>query len=111
MADVIPADEQSNYETFRDCLSEPVMKALALPDEKPKPKKKRIAKKGSKEKNDINGKSKETEKIISSREAKQTDAEELGDFIEVHLLPCISNTATLTIHYSTSAVSSSPASP
>lgn len=95
MADVIPADEQSNYETFRDCLSEPVMKALALPDEKPKPKKKRIAKKGSKEKNDINGKSKETEKIISSREAKQTDAEELGDFIEVHLLPCISNTATL----------------
>jgi hypothetical protein len=84
MAEVIPADEQPNYETFRDCLSEPVMKALAMPDEKPKPKKKRTAKKNSKEKNEIASKSKEPEsKVISSREAKQTDAEDLGEFIEV----------------------------
>ncbi|KAJ4321872.1 hypothetical protein N0V94_002706 [Neodidymelliopsis sp. IMI 364377] len=48
MADPIPADEQSNYETFRDCMSEPVMKALALPAEKEKPKKKRMAKKSAK---------------------------------------------------------------
>lgn len=84
MAEVIPADEQSNYANFRDCLSEPVMKALAMPDENPKPKKKRTAKRNSKEKNETASKSKEPEsKIISSREAKQTDAEDLGEFIEV----------------------------
>ncbi|KAH7394186.1 hypothetical protein DE146DRAFT_790497 [Phaeosphaeria sp. MPI-PUGE-AT-0046c] len=83
MAEVIPADEKSNYETFRDCLSEPIMKALALPDEKPKPKKKRSAKKSSKEKNNVNGTSRETEsRVISRSEAKQTDAEDLGEFIE-----------------------------
>ena len=48
MAEPIPAGEQSNYETFRDCMSEPIIKALATPIEKPKPKKKRHAKKGSK---------------------------------------------------------------
>ena len=26
MAEPIPAGEQSNYETFRDCMSEPIIK-------------------------------------------------------------------------------------
>ena len=39
MAEPIPAGEQSNYETFRDCMSEPIIKVLAAPIEKPKPKK------------------------------------------------------------------------
>ncbi|KAF1946408.1 hypothetical protein EJ02DRAFT_418520 [Clathrospora elynae] len=40
MAEPIPADEQANRETFRDCLSEPVLKALAAAIEKSKSKKK-----------------------------------------------------------------------
>jgi len=81
MAEPVPADEQSNYETFRDCLSEPVLKALAMPVEKAKPKKKRHVKKGSKEKNYV--KVAEIKSSISHREAHASDAEELGEFIEV----------------------------
>lgn len=86
MAEAIPADEQTNYETFRDCLSEPVLKALAAPDDKAKPKKKRHAKKTSKYKNGTVIRSKEQVEtpIISTREARQSDAEDLGEFIEVH---------------------------
>ena len=81
MVETIPADEQSNYETFRDCLSEPVLKALAAPVEKPKPKKKRHAKKSSKDKNGVREKSKgETE---TNGDAQPSDAEDLGEFIEV----------------------------
>jgi hypothetical protein len=84
MAEPIPAEEQSNYETFRDCLSEPVLKALAAPAETPKPKKKRHAKKGSR-----SGKSEVVEQestqtdVNKSEEAGGTDAEDLGEFIEV----------------------------
>ena len=86
MADGIPADEQSNYETFRDCLSEPVLKALAVPVEKPKPKKKRHAKKSSKDKNGIKEKSTgetKTSGTTSNGDAQPSDAEDLGEFIEV----------------------------
>ena len=86
MVETIPAEEQSNYETFRDCLSEPVLKALAAPVEKPKPKKKRHAKKSSKDKNCNVEKSKgetETNAIISNGDAQPSDAEDLGEFIEV----------------------------
>ncbi|KAI4697700.1 uncharacterized protein J4E84_000833 [Alternaria hordeiaustralica] len=79
MAEPIPAEEQSNFETFRDCLSEPVLKALAAPIEKPKPKKKRHAKKGSKSgKNEIV----KQEVVPTMVEAQETDAEDLGEFIE-----------------------------
>ncbi|KAH4344617.1 hypothetical protein HBH98_134720 [Parastagonospora nodorum] len=80
MADPIPADEQSNYETFRDCLSEPVLKALAMPIEKARPKKKRHVKKGSKEQN--YKRVAEIKSSISHREAQASDAEDLGEFIE-----------------------------
>ncbi|KAI4920351.1 uncharacterized protein J4E92_008570 [Alternaria infectoria] len=79
MAEPIPAEEQSNFETFRDCLSEPVLKALAAPIEKPKPKKKRHAKKGSKDGKDEVVKQ---EAIPTMVEAQETDAEDLGEFIE-----------------------------
>jgi hypothetical protein len=86
MADGIPADEQSNYDTFRDCLSEPVLKLLAAPTEKLKPKKKRHAKKSSKEKNGIVVKSKgetKTNNTVSNGDSQSSDAEDLGEFIEV----------------------------
>jgi hypothetical protein len=80
MAEPIPADEQSNFETFHDCLSEPVLKALAAPIDKPKPKKKRHAKKGSKSgRNEIV----KQEVVPTVVESQETDAEDLGEFIEV----------------------------
>jgi hypothetical protein len=82
MAEAIPVDEQTNYETFRDCLSEPVLKALAAPAEKPRPRKKRHAKKNSKEKTSIV--KNEKNNTISNRDAQSSDAEDLGEFIEVH---------------------------
>jgi hypothetical protein len=82
MAETIPADEQSNYETFRDCLSEPILKSLAAPLEKAKSRKKRYVKKNSKEKNDTN--EKEAKITVSHRDVQTSDAEDLGDFIEVH---------------------------
>ncbi|USP73343.1 hypothetical protein yc1106_00617 [Curvularia clavata] len=83
MAESIPAEEQSNYETFRDCMSEPIMKALAAPMEKPKPKKKRHAKKGSKS----GGKDAvATQNTVDANAATGADAEDLGEFIEVHTL-------------------------
>lgn len=89
MVEVLPAEEQSNYETFRDCLSEPVLKALALPAEKPKPKKKRHAKKISKDKifsaKQISALS---ESVDHGDSILQADAEDLGDFIEVLLPIC-----------------------
>ncbi|CAI9632983.1 hypothetical protein GT037_000582 [Alternaria burnsii] len=81
MAEPIPAGEQSNYETFRDCMSEPIIKALAAPIENPRPKKKRHAKKGSKSgKNEVM-KPESTEANTDGSE-KGTDAEDLGEFIE-----------------------------
>lgn len=85
MAEAIPPEEQTNYETFRDCLSEPVLRALATPVEKTKPRKKRLAKSTSKGSNGTvtRGEEQGETKPISSREARQSDAEDLGDFIEV----------------------------
>ena len=90
MAEEISADEQSNYETFRDCLSEPVLRALAAPIEKPKARKKRHAKKSSKEKNEDTRKRKDgiaTKTTTSTANDEPSDAEDLGEFIEVHYPP------------------------
>ncbi len=89
MAEPIPAEEQSNYETFRDCMSEPVMKALALPAEKEKPKKKRLAKKSARYKPvglfaPAKPKVEAHSAITSTPSAN--DAEDLGEFIEVSIL-------------------------
>ena len=84
MAEPIPAEEQSNYETFRDCMSEPIMKALAAPMEKPKPKKKRHAKKGSKSgRKDAVVVTQDTAADANAHANTGTDAEDLGEFIEV----------------------------
>ena len=89
MAEAIPAEEQSNYETFRDCLSEPVLKALAAPIEKSKPKKKRHAKRGSKGRESDIAQQETALAIKPSPEAQQADAEDLGEFIEVRPPPII----------------------
>lgn len=79
MAEQIPADEQSNYETFRDCLGEPVLRALTVTSEKSGPKKKRHAKRSSKG-GSVDLSKKSAEKTESF--AAQNDAEDLGDFID-----------------------------
>ncbi|KAJ4347648.1 hypothetical protein N0V95_005246 [Ascochyta clinopodiicola] len=86
MAEPIPAEEQSNYETFRDCMSEPIMKALALPAEKEKPKKKRMAKKSAKYKPvGMFAPAKpqvEAPSTTSTSTPTASDAEDLGEFID-----------------------------
>ncbi len=89
MANPIPAEEQSNYETFRDCMSEPIMKALALPAEKEKTKTKRMAKKRAKYKPvGMFAATKPQVEAPSTTESNTittaTDAEDLGEFIDVH---------------------------
>lgn len=85
MAEPIPSDEQINYETFRDCFSEPVLRTLAAPTEKTKKKKKRHGRKSKehkagapKEKSD----EPKTTEVVNANE-EQASAEDLGEFIEV----------------------------
>lgn len=84
MADSIPAEEQSNYETFRDCMSEPIMKALALPTAKEKTKTKRMAKKRAKYKPvGLFAPAKPQVETPTTTAPTGTDAEDLGEFIDV----------------------------
>ncbi|KAF9700936.1 hypothetical protein EKO04_000792 [Ascochyta lentis] len=86
MAESISGEEQSNYEAFRDCMSEPVMKALALPAEKEKPKKKRMAKKSAKYKPvGMFAPAKpqvDAPNTASTSTPSSSDAEDLGEFID-----------------------------
>ncbi|KAF2730443.1 hypothetical protein EJ04DRAFT_555402 [Polyplosphaeria fusca] len=72
MASEVPPDEQSNYETFRECMSEPILKALAQPVEKPKSRKR----------------NRKTRSNIASQDPDSTtlneanDPEDLADFID-----------------------------
>jgi hypothetical protein len=98
MAEPIPAEEQSNYETFRDCLSEPVLKALAAPIEKPKARQKRHAKRSSKGVNTFNAVVKtgpKTNISTTTTGPQASDAEDLGEFIEVQQ-PVMYTSASLT---------------
>jgi hypothetical protein len=85
MAEVISAQEQSNYETFRDCMSEPIMKALALPEQKEKNNKKRIARKRAKYKpvGMFAPATPQVETPSTDNAPSTTDAEDLSEFIEV----------------------------
>lgn len=86
MAELIPAEEQSNYETFRDCMSEPIMKALALPAEEEKTKTKRTAKKRAKYKPvGMFAPAKPQSEAPATNTSTGTDAEDLGEFIDVRL--------------------------
>lgn len=91
MAEIIPAEEQPNYETFRDCMSEPVVKALALPEQKEKNKKKRTAKRRAKYKpvGMFAHANPRVEAPSANSAASATDAEDLGEFIEVYLQPIL----------------------
>ena len=83
MGENIPEEEQSNFETFRECLSEPVLRTLAHPIEKSRTKKKKKthAKKGSKTLVPIPTPDESTD---NSKELEgANDAEDLGEFIDV----------------------------
>jgi len=80
MAERIALDEQTNYETFRDCLSEPVLKALAAPVEKPR-KKKRSGRKSRNSKDDTSDQKEQG----SGSTGEQATAEDLGEFIDVRI--------------------------
>ncbi|KAL1654444.1 hypothetical protein SLS61_003045 [Didymella pomorum] len=75
---------ESNYETFRDCMSEPIMKALALPEEKEKNNKKRIARKRAKYKpvGMFAPATPQVEIPSTDNAPSTTDAEDLSEFIE-----------------------------
>ncbi|KAL5121164.1 hypothetical protein ACEQ8H_001016 [Pleosporales sp. CAS-2024a] len=86
MTDNLSADEHSNYEIFRDCLGEPVLQALAMPNEKPK-RKKKPAKKRLNEETGTDGTN--DKKGLSKREVQPSDAEELGEFyLSSVIFPC-----------------------
>lgn len=72
------SDNTTNYETFRECLSEPVLKALAVPVETPKKRKRRHGRKAQTK--EIENEQSESN-AVNSDEAN--DAEDLGEFIEV----------------------------
>ncbi|PSN62709.1 hypothetical protein BS50DRAFT_638317 [Corynespora cassiicola Philippines] len=83
MAEPILEEEKSNYETFRECLSEPVLKALAMPAEAPR--KKRVKRRKGKE--IVSRTTATVEPTEQEMPINSTDAEELGEFIELPHLP------------------------
>lgn len=76
---MIPTDEESNFSTFRDCLSEPVIRKLAI--QPPKATKRRGAKNRKNAIKPVHPKDEQDDTRQSN------DAEELGEFIEVHKHP------------------------
>lgn len=72
---MIPAEEEPNFSTFRDCLSEPVIRKFAI--QPPKATKRRAAKGRKNEIKPV------YPKVIQDDERQSNDAEELGEFIEV----------------------------
>lgn len=70
---MVPAKEQSNYETFRECLSEPVLRTLAVTPEKPKRRRRGGKRTGS---------VKEGQGDQGVGQEESNDAEDLGEFID-----------------------------
>jgi hypothetical protein len=86
---MIPPEEQANYETFRECLSDQVISRLTVPVKANKKQKKR----GKGRKNGLNKDTEsaqdvelETDKGTELSCKAKGDAEELADFIEVRAL-------------------------
>ncbi|KAF2743682.1 hypothetical protein M011DRAFT_496801 [Sporormia fimetaria CBS 119925] len=77
MFESVPEEEQGNYETFRECLSEPVLRLLATPIEKPT-KKKRKSRRSSMKPRPV----KEVANRENETEETSNDAEDLSEFIE-----------------------------
>ncbi|KAI8939416.1 hypothetical protein NX059_003198 [Plenodomus lindquistii] len=88
MDDSIPAEEQANYEIFRECMSEAVLRLLAAPTEdRKKTKSRRHLRKASKTKTSVVAQDMrpgaQSRATATSQETSQTtDAEDLGDFID-----------------------------
>ncbi|KAF2815525.1 uncharacterized protein BDZ99DRAFT_435917 [Mytilinidion resinicola] len=78
MAAMIPADDQANYEIFRDCVSEPVLRILAAPPKK-EPKKRRKEKRIKKGSKAIDG---DQTGGLDKPDEEPNDAEDLGEFID-----------------------------
>jgi hypothetical protein len=91
------AEEQGNYETFRECISEPVMRRLAVKPAK-LPRKRRVARarkragsgmasleteNGEQQQHQKKNKNQEEDESGPVPEETRNDAEELGDFIDV----------------------------
>ncbi len=74
---MIAAEENDNFETFKDCLSTTVIQKLAPNSGKP-------AKKVKGRKNEI----KPVVTTASSSESTEDDVAELAEFIEVSNAPC-----------------------
>ncbi|KAF2707355.1 hypothetical protein K504DRAFT_384555 [Pleomassaria siparia CBS 279.74] len=86
MTERIPENEQTNYEVFRECVAEPVLKALAEPEEKPKrsrdKKKETRARRHGKNHLYENEKAKQNGQREDEPLGNGNDAEDLGDFID-----------------------------
>lgn len=82
MAESIAPDEQANYETFRDCLSDPVLRILAKPVEHVKAKRKKRdrthKKKNSKDATNVDT----SQEKVEVEPTEGADAEDLGEFID-----------------------------
>lgn len=95
-----PVEEQSNYETFRECLSEPVLRTLAVAPEKPKRRRRSGKKKGSvKDERDDQGLGQED----------GNDAEDLGEFIDYLANELFTSLPQIVRTLSYTAIQSSPA--
>lgn len=81
MAEPILDAEKTNYETFRDCLSEPVLRTLAAPIGKAKKKKK--SRRGKLTAGKVE---KVTMQPDGTDENDNTAAEDLGEFIDARVL-------------------------
>lgn len=84
-------DEHSNFDTFRDCFGEPVLKALARPVAKPR-KQKRVARKSKDDRSSRTGIMEQNDaeaRQIERTEEEQTTAEDLGEFVDVSLRPIL----------------------
>ncbi|KAF2263508.1 hypothetical protein CC78DRAFT_553995 [Lojkania enalia] len=77
----IPTEQRPNYSTFRECLSDTILRNLCTPVEKTKKRKRAHRKKKSKEVVMETASSEESVKSILSEETGN-DAEELGEFID-----------------------------
>ena len=86
MGETIPLVEQDNFETFRDHLSEPILKALVVPTQKTAKKKRSSRKrKDGKDGKTCVTKPKPVTEISPNPgvEEDQTTVEDLGEFIDV----------------------------
>ncbi|KAF2018365.1 hypothetical protein BU24DRAFT_344372 [Aaosphaeria arxii CBS 175.79] len=83
MSDDIHPDEQSNYETFRECLSDPVLRILARPIEGTKSRKRRKGRLSSVRNHSKDKTSIEPVSTVQSTDLNDgSDAEDLGEFID-----------------------------